>query len=228
MWLGNDALVHNFTSSDLKIYTGYEAHYLEQKITSARYTKYELFQTSDKPLKVGDTIEFVIKARDQDGNNKIFGGDFWTGTLKDDWRKAYTAGRVTDFNNGTYLMTFVLAWHGKTDVEIKLIYPNKVTNWLRSRYRTDNHYPTWQGTFQKGKLKKISNCYLSYGRIPNNVCEYRHHRALQHTRFFCKKPPAGLSCGNLIGHRNILPYGKVTANIMRYDQYDVFNGYVAK
>ncbi|XP_072013182.1 NXPE family member 4-like isoform X2 [Amphiura filiformis] len=223
LWLGNDALYNSTTDAhDVKGYTGNEDHYLDKKITSPHNSRFK-FIVPRKPLKVGDTVNFLIEARNQKGYPQIVGGDFWTGVLKSVTQKAYTAGHVTDFNNGTYLMTFILSWVGQADVEIKLLYPYRVTNWLRTRYRADNHYPTWHGTFQKGKQTKTANCYLAYGRIPTNVCEYRHYRALKNTRFFCRKP-AGFSCAHLVGHRNVLPYGKVTANIMKVDHVDIFEG----
>ncbi len=229
LWLG-ETIPYNSTpiadTPDVKVYTGNEVPYHVQNITSSKYSQYTLLDSNPrKTLRVGDVVHFLIEARDTNGQHQSLGGDFWSGVIQDASQKAYTYGRVTDFNNGTYLMTFVLPWTGQADVEIKLLYPSRIVNWLRTRYREANHYPSWHGTFKRGKQTKTSHCHVSYGKIPQNVCEYRHYRALKHTRFFCRKP-AGFSCAHLVGHRNVLSYGKAIAKIMKADHTDIFKGWV--
>ena len=199
-------------------------------VTSTRFSRHRLLKApaSGLPLQIGDVIHFVIQSRDGDDKPQTHGGDFWTGALSGDAsKKAYTAGRVTDFNNGTYLMTFVLAWSGMTRVDINLVYPSRVTHWMRTKFRADDHTPTWHGTFRRGKVAKNTNCFLTYETVPHNfhgsMCEYRNTVALTNTRFFCRKP-SRFECDNLVQHRNVLPYGKITADIMRRDRQDIFEG----
>ena len=211
-----------------KVTTDDLVDYRDIALTSTTFTTYQVvnntpFVNGSLPH-VGDVLQLLIQSRDVFGNPQTRGGDFWLGVLKDPTRKAYTAGRVTDFNNGTYLMTFVLAWSGKANVDINLVYPSRVTHWMRTRFRADDHAPQWQGTFRRGNASTISECAITYGvSIPSNVCVYKNYHALRKTRFFCKKPP-GMLCGNLVGHRNVLSFGKVTGNIMRTDHIDVFRG----
>lgn len=39
--------------------------------------------------------------------------------------KAGAAGKVTDFNNGTYLVSFTLFWEGQVTLSLLLIHPSE-------------------------------------------------------------------------------------------------------
>uniref|UniRef100_A0A8C6QB08 Neurexophilin and PC-esterase domain family, member 2 n=2 Tax=Nannospalax galili TaxID=1026970 RepID=A0A8C6QB08_NANGA len=60
----------------------------------------------------GDQLDVLLEARDYLGRRKEYGGDFLRARMFTPALKAGATGKVTDFNNGTYLVSFTLFWEG--------------------------------------------------------------------------------------------------------------------
>ncbi|KAI8482926.1 Neurexophilin [Branchiostoma belcheri] len=73
---------------------------------------------------VGDTLFIKIVARDAKHRPKFYGGDFLRAKLFSRVPvNASTAGRITDYENGTYVARFFLSWPGSLSVSVQIIHP---------------------------------------------------------------------------------------------------------
>ncbi len=73
-------------------------------------------------ITVGRPFYVLLTARDATGSKKSTGGDMFNAVLRGKVGSvpASVAGEVTDFSNGSYLITFVPPWSGKASIDVEL------------------------------------------------------------------------------------------------------------
>ena len=130
--------------------------------------------------------------------NKTSGGDFWFPVLTSDTgayptKGGRTAGRVVDYNNGTYSVFFYAGWEGTAYVHITLAAPSEATKWLRKNYWPIEERVFWKGEFSAGTLGKHVTertvCYLLRNVTSSHLCIIDYNpKAMGLTALYCEKP----------------------------------------
>ena len=77
--------------------------------TSTTHSKATLLSPQDTYCR-GDQLDVLLEVRDHLGRRKEYGGDSLRAGMSSPALKAGASGEVTDFNNGTYLVSFTLFW----------------------------------------------------------------------------------------------------------------------
>ncbi|XP_072048805.1 NXPE family member 3-like [Amphiura filiformis] len=129
---------------------------------------------------------------------RVGGGDFWFATLSSDKNpKASTAGKIVDYDNGTYSVYFVAAWNGFAEVQISLVHHADAITLLDTIWETPRY--EWRASYKIANKKAVTSCFtLTSGRSTwNNMCEYPNPKALGKTSFMCEKR-SGFPCSSLI------------------------------
>ncbi|KAM5171770.1 NXPE family member 3-like [Mantella aurantiaca] len=171
--------------------------------TSARNCDYQLWDPRDT-YKVGDTLEVFITARDHNGRPKGYGGDFFRAMLHSLALKAGVTGHVKDYDNGSYLVTFILPWPGEAKVHIRLIHSSEAVDVLKRKRESDPGKVTYNGYFLFNGSSEVVECNLEVKA--NATCEYKD--PITGDIWQCVKPQA-LPCNSLIYH-SMGKYIKVT------------------
>ena len=92
--------------------------------TSAVHSRATLLSPRDAYCR-GDRLDVLLEARDHLGRRKGYGRDFLRARVFSPALKAGASGKVTDFNNGTYLVSFTLFWEGRVSLSVLLIHPSE-------------------------------------------------------------------------------------------------------
>ncbi|XP_072467146.1 NXPE family member 2-like [Notamacropus eugenii] len=134
----------------------------------------------------GDQLDILLEVRDHLGHRKQYGGDFLRARISSPDLKAGASGRVTDFNNGTYLVSFTLFWVGRVSVSLLLIHPSEGVSALwRARNRGYDKV-IFMGQFANGTTRVFSECGLVLNTSAE-LCQYMDPRDQE--AFYCVKPP---------------------------------------
>jgi hypothetical protein len=139
---------------------------------------------------VGDQLNVLLVAKDYFGNRKEYGGDFLRARMSSPALKAGASGKVTDFNNGTYLISFTLFWEGPVSLSILLMHPSEGVSALwRARNRGYGKI-IFTGQFLNGTSPVLTECGLTLNTSAE-LCQYLDAR--DHEAFYCLKLP-GVPC----------------------------------
>lgn len=92
--------------------------------TSAAHSRATILNPQDTYCR-GRQLDILLLVRDHLGCRKEYGGDFLRARMSSPDLKAGAAGKVTDFNNGTYLVSFTLFWEGQVTLPLLLIHPSE-------------------------------------------------------------------------------------------------------
>ncbi|XDA84147.1 hypothetical protein R6Z07M_013955 [Ovis aries] len=92
--------------------------------TSTAHSRATLLSPRDTYCR-GDRLDVLLEVRDHLGRRKEYGGDFLRARMSSPALKAGASGKVTDFNNGTYLVSFTLFWEGQVSLSVLLIHPSE-------------------------------------------------------------------------------------------------------
>ncbi|XP_051842973.1 NXPE family member 4-like [Antechinus flavipes] len=142
---------------------------------------------------VTDKLDILLEVRDYLGQRKKYGGDFLRARISSPDLKAGASGKVTDFNNGTYLVSFTLFWEGRISVSLLLIHPSEGVSALwRARNRGYDKV-IFIGQFINGTSQVFTECGLVLNTSAE-LCQYLDHRDQE--AFYCVKPPQ-VSCDAL-------------------------------
>uniref|UniRef100_A0A8C6ECW9 Neurexophilin and PC-esterase domain family member 2 n=1 Tax=Moschus moschiferus TaxID=68415 RepID=A0A8C6ECW9_MOSMO len=153
--------------------------------TSATHSRATLLSPRDTYCR-GDQLDILLEMRDHLGRRKEYGGDFLRARIFSPALKAGASGKVTDFNNGTYLVSFTLFWEGQVSLSVLLIHPSEGVSAL---WRARNHgydRVIFTGQFANGSSPVFSKCGLTL-HTSAELCEYLDHRDQE--AFYCLKPP---------------------------------------
>ncbi|XP_072041674.1 NXPE family member 3-like [Amphiura filiformis] len=147
----------------------------------------------------GDIVKIRIDARDKYNQARFVGGDFWFAWLDSKKPVASTAGKVIDYNNGTYLVKFLAAWDGPANITIILVHPSDATTFMKDVFWNTDDKIFWQAIYQSPHNPKVTQtvlCTIQYPGIWENKCIYPRPIANGRTSFICDKPP-GLPCSSI-------------------------------
>ncbi|KAJ8354734.1 hypothetical protein SKAU_G00223010 [Synaphobranchus kaupii] len=162
-----------------------------------------------KSYQVGEELRVIVVARDFHQNPKPYGGDFFQAKLYSSKLKASVFGEVTDLQNGTYSVRFLLPWAGEAWVAVRMFHSSEAVQVLKHnrKYYSDRVY--FKGIFVgmdlNGRtLRESMECNAKWDsagleriRKGNCCCEYPDPRAGE--VWLCKRPKS-LPCDALVYH----------------------------
>ncbi|XP_058518297.1 NXPE family member 1 [Ochotona princeps] len=156
----------------------------ENTTTSATHSTATILNQQDSYC-TGDQLHILLEMRDHLGHRKEYGGDFLRARMSSPALKAGASGKVTDFNNGTYLVSFTLFWEGQVSLSVLLIHPSEgaAALWRARNQGYDKIF--FKGKFVNGTSGVFTECRL----IPNSNtqwCKYLDDRDQE--VFYCMKP----------------------------------------
>ncbi|KAL6032199.1 hypothetical protein STEG23_026908 [Scotinomys teguina] len=135
---------------------------------------------------MGDKLDVLLEARDHMGHRKEYGGDFLRARMSCPALKAGASGKVTDFNNGTYLVSFTLFWTGPVSLSILLIHPSEGVSALWRARKQGYDRIIFTGQFISGTSQVHTDCALVLNSSVE-LCQYLD--AQDQEAFYCIKPP---------------------------------------
>uniref|UniRef100_H0X929 Neurexophilin and PC-esterase domain family member 4 n=3 Tax=Otolemur garnettii TaxID=30611 RepID=H0X929_OTOGA len=133
----------------------------------------------------GDQLDIMLEARDHLGHRKQYGGDFLRARMSSPALQAGAAGKVTDFNNGTYLVSFILFWEGQVTLSILLIHPSEGASALWRARNQGYDKVIFTGQFSSGTSQVNADCALVLNSSAE-LCQYLD--AQDQEAFYCVKP----------------------------------------
>ena len=152
-------------------------------------------------LYIGDLVHIGIEARDRYNQTRFVGGDFWFTWLSSKKNPvASTAGSVTDYDNGTYKITFLAAWSGHADINIILVHSSDATQYLRNIVWNTENRIFWIAVYQNQTLSQNSKCVIMTPGVWENKCVYPSPIANGRSSLVCDKP-TNLSCDALLKYK---------------------------
>ncbi|XP_077990226.1 NXPE family member 4-like [Glandiceps talaboti] len=164
--------------------------------TLADKSFYNLVQDKTE-YKRGDIIHLRLETADARGRHRSRGGDFWYATMGSQDRNFLTAGRVTDYKNGSYSVYFYAGYQGYMNINITLVYKAESIDWLEKVYRPSERCVTWKGFYKNDSISETTECVVErHTRTNFDRCEYSDPEVLGQTLLVCEKPRE-LSCDHL-------------------------------
>ncbi|KAM4827828.1 NXPE family member 2-like isoform 2-T3 [Thomomys bottae] len=133
----------------------------------------------------GDQLDVLLEVRDHLGHRKEYGGDFLRARMSSPALKAGASGKVTDFDNGTYLVSFTLFWEGQVSLSVLLIHPSEGVSALWRARKQGYDQIIFQGKFLNGTSEVVTECGLAVNSSAE-LCQYLDVR--DHEAFYCVKP----------------------------------------
>ncbi|XP_028639479.1 NXPE family member 2 isoform X2 [Grammomys surdaster] len=139
---------------------------------------------------MGDQLNVWLVAKDYFGHRKEYGGDFLRARMSSPALKAGASGKVTDFNNGTYLVSFTLFWEGPVSLSILLMHPSEGVSALWRARNQGYGRIIYTGQFLNGTSPVLTECGFTLNTSAE-LCQYLDAR--DHEAFYCLKLP-GVPC----------------------------------
>ena len=137
------------------------------RVTSARFSSYSLVNSS---ISEGELVHIFVTARDDKNESITSGGDFWLAVMSAHDNRASTAGRVVDYNNGTYSIYFYAAWSGRANISIVLYHPSRAVQFIRDKFWKVEGKMIWNAQFDvRNETNSTTLCCLV---LPNSSGEY--------------------------------------------------------
>ncbi|CAO2635193.1 NXPE family member 1 [Lemmus lemmus] len=133
----------------------------------------------------GDQLDVLLEARDYLGRRKEYGGDFLRARISSPALKAGASGKVTDFNNGTYLVSFTLFWEGPVALSILLMHPSEGVSALWRARNQGYDRIAFKGKFVNGTSQALVECGLTLNSS-TELCKYLYSGGEE--VFYCMKP----------------------------------------
>ncbi|XP_051012329.1 NXPE family member 1 isoform X2 [Acomys russatus] len=160
--------------------------------TSARESTATILNLQDKYC-IGDQLDILLVAKDYFGRRKEYGGDFLRARMSSPALKAGASGKVTDFNNGTYLISFTLSWEGQVSLSVLLIHPSEGVSALWRARNQGYGKIIFKGTFVNGTAQVSAQCGLTQNSS-KELCKYLYSGGEE--VFYCMKPQ-DMPCASL-------------------------------
>lgn len=139
-------------------------------ITSATHSTATIFSPQDAYCR-GHPLDILLEVRDHLGYRKEYGGDVLRARMSSPALKAGASGKVTDFNNGTYLISFTLFREGWVSLSVLLIHPGEGVLALWRARNQGYDRVMFTGQFASG----ISHVDTDWALVLNSsteLCEY--------------------------------------------------------
>ncbi|XP_014640738.1 PREDICTED: NXPE family member 2 isoform X2 [Ceratotherium simum simum] len=153
--------------------------------TSASHSRVTILSPQDTYCR-GDQLDILLEVRDHLGHRKEYGGDFLRARISSSALKAGASGKVTDFNNGTYLVSFTLFWEGQVSLSLLLIHPSEGVSALWRARNQGYDRVIFTGQFANGTSRVPSECGLILNSSAE-LCKYLDDRDQE--AFYCVRPP---------------------------------------
>ncbi|XP_073913568.1 NXPE family member 4 isoform X2 [Castor canadensis] len=153
--------------------------------TSATHSMITILNPRDTYCR-GDQLDILLEARDHLGHKKEYGGDFLRARMSSPTLNAGASGKVTDFNNGTYLVSFTLFWEGQVSLSVLLIHPSEGVSALWRARNQGYDRVIFTGQFSSGASQVYSECGLALNST-SDLCQYLD--AQDQEAFYCMRPP---------------------------------------
>ena len=162
-------------------------------ITNATRSSYKLATNSENVIK-GNFIHVVITACDSEGIIMANGGDYFIAEMYNYGGKEWhsTAGRIFDYDNGTYSVYFYASWSGIAQISIVLVHPSKAAQFLRTTWWNMGPRIYWIGTFNHTNVTHPNQnpktlCAIVSTNSSDFECKYEaKSQALGNYTFACK------------------------------------------
>ncbi|XP_078666810.1 uncharacterized protein LOC144908817 [Branchiostoma floridae x Branchiostoma belcheri] len=141
--------------------------------------------------RVGDELLLRIVARDAFNRPKTIGGDFFTTQLTTTSPvQASTAGRITDYGNGTYLARFILGWPGLVTATVRLVHSSEAVSILK-KSRSDKIRRFFSCEFKDPRTNSTewTSCTFNQNEkadYSRNICDFS--RPDINVTWYCHKP----------------------------------------
>ncbi|XP_076964795.1 NXPE family member 4-like isoform X1 [Callospermophilus lateralis] len=152
--------------------------------TSATHSTVTILNPRDTYCR-GDQLDILLEARDHLGCRKEYGGDFLRARMSSPALKAGASGKVTDFNNGTYLVSFTLFWEGQVSLSLLLIHPSEGVSALWRARNQGYDRVIFTGQFISGSTQVNTDCALILNSS-TELCQYLD--AQDQEAFYCMRP----------------------------------------
>ncbi|XP_057605471.1 NXPE family member 4-like [Hippopotamus amphibius kiboko] len=149
--------------------------------TSTTHSRATLLSPQDTYC-MGDQLHVLLKVRDHSGRRKEYDGDFLRARMSSPALKAGASGKVTDFNNGTYLVSFTLFWEGRVFLSVLLIHPSEGVSALWRARNQGYDRVIFTGQFANGTSRVNTDCALVLNSSAE-LCEYLDTRDQE--AFYC-------------------------------------------
>ncbi|XP_035687623.1 NXPE family member 2-like [Branchiostoma floridae] len=175
---------------------------------------------------VGQQLLIKIVARDSKGRAKSYGGDFLRTKLYSTAPvKASTTGRVTDFQNGTYIASFVLSWPGKLSVSVQLIHSSEAVQVLKRIRDTEQTRRIMVCSFldENKNISEWTPCTNNVEKSNSfhDVCDFS--KPAINASFYCERPRPPSRCGSIKGcHRDSKGTSAVQDEMLTADEKKLF------
>uniref|UniRef100_A0A8C0WU24 NXPE C-terminal domain-containing protein n=1 Tax=Castor canadensis TaxID=51338 RepID=A0A8C0WU24_CASCN len=153
--------------------------------TSAKHSTATILNPQDTYCR-GDQLDILLEARDHLGHRKEYGGDFLRARTSSPALNAGASGKVTDFNNGTYLVSFTLFWEGQVSLSVLLIHPSEGVSALWRARNQGYDKVIFTGQFSSGASQVYSECGLALNSTAE-LCQYLDGQDQE--AFYCVRPP---------------------------------------
>lgn len=152
--------------------------------TSAAHSRATILNPQDTYCK-GRRLDILLLVRDHLGCRKEYGGEFLRARMSSPDLKASAAGKVTDFNNGTYLVSFTLFWEGQVTLSLLLIHPSEGVSALWRARNQGYDRVIFIGQFASETSFANSYCALVLNSSVE-LCKYLDPQDQE--AFYCMKP----------------------------------------
>ncbi|XP_043942826.1 NXPE family member 4-like [Protopterus annectens] len=163
-----------------------------ERSTSAHNSKYYIMNPTEVHS-TGNLLYTYVETYDYQGNRKTTGGDFFRARIYDKKTLTAAVGSITDFNNGSYLVTFPLYWEGTVYISIKLQYSSEMVSLIHRLRDIDNYRMGFRGIFLSKNYKEMTKCHFNL-TFTGPLCDLYYHNS--GIKWMCEKPK-NLSCENL-------------------------------
>ncbi|XP_069804735.1 NXPE family member 3-like [Dendropsophus ebraccatus] len=174
--------------------------------TSPTHCNYYLLNPQEV-YRTRENIGVIITARNHNGQPKQYGGDFFQAKLHSPTLKAGVTGHVTDYRNGSYLVTFLLPWAGEAQVQIRLIHSSEAVDVLKKKREDSPGKVYFSGYFQFNGSSAVTECNLEVSG--QDVCTYKN--PVSGDIWQCVRPQK-MPCNSLVYH-SMGGYRKVTNHL---------------
>ncbi|XP_078584347.1 NXPE family member 3-like [Branchiostoma floridae x Branchiostoma japonicum] len=190
-------LLQEFTGSYLDIPADNET------ATSADFTEFQILHPGSV-YRVGDILSVLIRAKDMRNREKTYGGDFFRAKIYTERTKSSAPGRVRDFGNGTYGVTFRLLWEGDVTVSVRMVHSSSAVRVIK---RVAEGFPFNRSWYQRryitGNKSSTGWCSLNPNdlQIPEGggICDFSDSYA--GVEWYCQRPE-GVACKQSVFHRH--------------------------
>ncbi|XP_076968966.1 NXPE family member 4-like isoform X2 [Tamandua tetradactyla] len=152
--------------------------------TSAAHSRTTILNPRDTYCR-GDQLDILLEVRDHLGRKKEYGGDFLRARMSSPALNAGASGKVTDFNNGTYLVSFTVFWAGQVSLSLLLIHPSEGASALWRARNQGYDKVIFTGRFANGSTHVSTDCAVVLNSS-SELCQYLD--AQDQEAFYCVRP----------------------------------------